>query len=143
MTQAVGKWGYAGPEGRVRMRVPVGYDCDLRLAQRLMIETASGNARILSEPEPAVWITAFGERAVEHELRYWISDPEAGLGNIQGEVRSEEHTSELQSLMRRSYAVFCLKKKNTDKSQAYQEKSEENTTEITTQSHKNNTNLTL
>src|SRR3546814_6301651 len=28
------------------------------------------------------------------------------------EVRSEEHTSELQSLMRNSYAVFCLKKKN-------------------------------
>src|SRR3546814_8706502 len=29
-----------------------------------------------------------------------------------GIVRSEEHTSELQSLMRISYAVFCLKKKN-------------------------------
>src|SRR3546814_3172686 len=29
------------------------------------------------------------------------------------ERRSEEHTSELQSLMRISYAVFCLKKKNT------------------------------
>src|SRR3546814_1812378 len=29
--------------------------------------------------------------------------------------RSEEHTSELQSLMRISYAVFCLKKKNTYK----------------------------
>src|SRR3546814_4186577 len=28
-------------------------------------------------------------------------------------ARSEEHTSELQSLMRISYAVFCLKKKNT------------------------------
>src|SRR3546814_7787188 len=28
-----------------------------------------------------------------------------------GEIRSEEHTSELQSLMRISYAVFCLKKK--------------------------------
>src|SRR3546814_7442996 len=28
------------------------------------------------------------------------------------DVRSEEHTSELQSLMRISYAVFCLKKKN-------------------------------
>src|SRR3546814_1673219 len=28
-------------------------------------------------------------------------------------MRSEEHTSELQSLMRISYAVFCLKKKNT------------------------------
>src|SRR3546814_3372691 len=29
--------------------------------------------------------------------------------------RSEEHTSELQSLMRISYAVFCLKKKNNNK----------------------------
>src|SRR3546814_5236447 len=31
-------------------------------------------------------------------------------GSRPGEVRSEEHTSELQSLMRSSYAVFCLKK---------------------------------
>src|SRR3546814_2533754 len=34
----------------------------------------------------------------------------AETGNL---VRSEEHTSELQSLMRISYAVFCLKKKKT------------------------------
>src|SRR3546814_5245754 len=32
-------------------------------------------------------------------------------------MRSEEHTSELQSLMRISYAVFCLKKKNNQKQQ--------------------------
>src|SRR3546814_4647179 len=31
-------------------------------------------------------------------------------------IRSEEHTSELQSLMRNSYAVLCLKKKNTSSS---------------------------
>src|SRR3546814_9787081 len=38
----------------------------------------------------------------------------AGLDDGRGRVRhrSEEHTSELQSLMRISYAVFCLKKKN-------------------------------
>src|SRR3546814_9481623 len=34
---------------------------------------------------------------------------------IQFTVRSEEHTSELQSLMRISYAVFCLKKKTNNK----------------------------
>src|SRR3546814_10479956 len=34
-------------------------------------------------------------------------------------LRSEEHTSELQSLMRISYAVFCLKKKKQDKHQEY------------------------
>src|SRR3546814_7845870 len=32
-----------------------------------------------------------------------------------GSLRSEEHTSELQSLMRISYAVFCLKKKKNNK----------------------------
>src|SRR3546814_3384322 len=41
-------------------------------------------------------------------LRMWLTlNP--------GADRSEEHTSELQSLMRISYAVFCLKKKNTNK----------------------------
>src|SRR3546814_4677074 len=34
---------------------------------------------------------------------------------VQESARSEEHTSELQSLMRISYAVFCLKKKNNKK----------------------------
>src|SRR3546814_7085563 len=37
-------------------------------------------------------------------------DPQIGCSDTLG-VRSEEHTSELQSLMRISYAVFCLKKK--------------------------------
>src|SRR3546814_2648865 len=41
-----------------------------------------------------------GQRVAHHEL-------------AELEERSEEHTSELQSLMRISYAVFCLKKKNT------------------------------
>src|SRR3546814_7973164 len=40
----------------------------------------------------------------------------AALGWVSGEMdeRSEEHTSELQSLMRISYAVFCLKKKKNE-----------------------------
>src|SRR3546814_10163473 len=40
-------------------------------------------------------------------------DDQLGLRRRQVADRSEEHTSELQSLMRNSYAVFCLKKKNT------------------------------
>src|SRR3546814_5883437 len=38
-----------------------------------------------------------------------------GVPVFRGSERSEEHTSELQSLMRISYAVFCLKKKITTK----------------------------
>src|SRR3546814_10494089 len=42
------------------------------------------------------------------------SPPIASIA-IRGPARSEEHTSELQSLMRISYAVFCLKKKKKNK----------------------------
>src|SRR3546814_1579798 len=38
---------------------------------------------------------------------------------LDGHIRSEEHTSELQSLMRISYAVFCLKKKKITKNLHY------------------------
>src|SRR3546814_9415928 len=40
-----------------------------------------------------------------------VADRDAALAWLR---RSEEHTSELQSLMRSSYAVFCLKKKKND-----------------------------
>src|SRR3546814_3360917 len=40
-----------------------------------------------------------------------VSMLRAKLGHVEPDIRSEEHTSELQSLMRISYAVFCLKKK--------------------------------
>src|SRR3546814_1780537 len=50
--------------------------------------------------------------------RFEEAEMETGLvdgGAAQKVKRSEEHTSELQSLMRISYAVFCLKKKKTKK----------------------------
>src|SRR3546814_6395799 len=49
---------------------------------------------------------------VEGEDLFIPGDPEAvRLKGRKGFNRSEEHTSELQSLMRNSYAVFCLQKK--------------------------------
>src|SRR3546814_9822090 len=49
------------------------------------------------------------ERAMDWWL-YWLKDEREPS---ETKRRSEEHTSELQSLMRISYAVFCLKKKTT------------------------------
>src|SRR3546814_7928487 len=45
-------------------------------------------------------------------------------------LRSEEHTSELQSLMRISYAVFCLKKKKTQMSDIYKQIKHHNATTV-------------
>src|SRR3546814_4347661 len=55
-------------------------------------------------------------RAVDHVLERRPDVPMLAM-TPRGR-RSEEHTSELQSLMRISYAVFCLKKKNKDKKTA-------------------------
>src|SRR3546814_9235171 len=51
--------------------------------------------------------------AVLVEQAFLGGDAQAGAVDVDRAARSEEHTSELQSLMRISYAVFCLKKKNT------------------------------
>src|SRR3546814_8188272 len=48
-----------------------------------------------------------GAKAAVAIVKGLAGQPRRGQG---GDVRSEEHTSELQSLMRLSYAVFCLKK---------------------------------
>src|SRR3546814_2944664 len=51
---------------------------------------------------------------LEHAAHCRLDAGAAAAGEFDGEQgRSEEHTSELQSLMRTSYAVFCLKKKKT------------------------------
>src|SRR3546814_1309642 len=50
-------------------------------------------------------------REFHHQAR--LFGGRAGQHGRHHRARSEEHTSELQSLMRISYAVFCLKKKNT------------------------------
>src|SRR3546814_8511640 len=56
--------------------------------------------------------TKLGERSPA-DLRAFVQRVTGGEGNVylDAEQRSEEHTSELQSLMRISYAVFCLKQK--------------------------------
>src|SRR3546814_8341239 len=56
------------------------------------------------------WVNAKSDATALHEMSYSINSPDQWMP---WEVRSEEHTSELQSLMRISYAVFCLKTKNT------------------------------
>src|SRR3546814_7043629 len=70
--------------------------------------TAKGEDRLRVGPE----VADGGEAGLGRQKRV----PGAHQGRPFGRVhRSEEHTSELQSLMRISYAVFCLKKKNNNK----------------------------
>src|SRR3546814_2085892 len=72
--------------------------------------TAIVAARGFSEDD-VLRFSAGVERASEHPLATAIVEAAEHRNIAIPDVRSEEHTSELQSLMRISYAVFCLKKK--------------------------------
>src|SRR3546814_5981692 len=89
----------------------------------------NGNVGTSTPEETVSWIeymTATGGALAEERARNGRKEPWKiafwGIGNelwgcggrMRAEYRSEEHTSELQSLMRNSYAVFCLQKKHID-----------------------------
>src|SRR3546814_10359510 len=89
---------------------------------------------LLSRRRPIAWPSPQSEYAETVTLSAWRQcPPHARPGNGRSSVRSrsaggcrpgrrrsEEHTSELQSLMRISYAVFCLKKKKKTTHNSYQ-----------------------
>src|SRR3546814_3497524 len=62
-------------------------------------------------PDDAVTVHRQPDSAISNTVLFPVTEAQRnGLEDLR--LRSEEHTSELQSLMRISYAVFCLKKKN-------------------------------
>src|SRR3546814_3166588 len=80
----------------------------------LKLSTATKRDRPMNRMVSAIVSLAQHLHAIRHTPQDYrpAACPHCGLGRL-WRHRSEEHTSELQSLMRISYAVFCLKKKNS------------------------------
>src|SRR3546814_2889451 len=106
-------------DGREALHACAEHDADLVLLDIAMpgidgLEAARHLAAF--EPRPAVvFCTAYDAHALSAfeaaAVDYLVKPVRAERLHAALERRSEEHTSELQSLMRISYAVFCLKKK--------------------------------
>ena len=62
--------------------VTVGYDSQVELVMRLLVEAASSQERALKEPGPSVNLTNFGPDGLEFTLNYWMIDPENGQANL-------------------------------------------------------------
>jgi small-conductance mechanosensitive channel len=86
MTKPVENWSYTDRNVRIRIAVAVAYDCDLALAQDLMLRAAMESPRVLDAPKPNVWLEKFGDVGVEHEILVWINDPESGVGSVRSDV---------------------------------------------------------
>ncbi|MBV8575851.1 MAG: mechanosensitive ion channel, partial [Acetobacteraceae bacterium] len=76
---------------RVRLKVPirVPHDSDLDQVLALMAEAARRPPRVLAVPPPNPLIMAFGESAIELELRFWIEDAQNGIHNVKSQVLYE------------------------------------------------------
>lgn len=86
MTKPVENWSYTDRNVRVRIPVTVAYDCDLPLAQELMLRAAAESPRVLDMPKSNVWLSKFGEIGIEHDILVWINDPESGVGSVRSDV---------------------------------------------------------
>ncbi|RDC59369.1 Mechanosensitive channel MscK [Alteripontixanthobacter maritimus] len=86
MINQVENWSYSSKN--VRMQVPVGvsYNCDLHLAEKLMLEAAKSVRRVSKMPPPTIWLDAYGDSSVNFVIHCWITDPEEGIGNVKSEV---------------------------------------------------------
>src|SRR3546814_7456506 len=97
-------------------------DSDAGNIAQLPLDPVVGIAMVDSDAVPQ---TAMGAIEVRTVSDHYTANGALGqnlarnIAGCQWTVRSEEHTSELQSLMRISYAVFCLKKQITAQDQMY------------------------
>ena len=66
--------------------VSVGYDSDVDLVRKLLREAAFSAARVLRQPAPEAYLTAFGDDGLEFTVGYWMSEPEAGQIGLRSEI---------------------------------------------------------
>jgi small-conductance mechanosensitive channel len=86
MINQVENWSYSSRNVRVQVPIGIGYNSDIELAEKLMLEAARGANRVLTTPPPVVWLDKFGESSIDFKIHCWINDPEEGIGNVRSAV---------------------------------------------------------
>ncbi|MHA7898734.1 MAG: mechanosensitive ion channel family protein [Henriciella sp.] len=86
ITDKVVNWSYSNKEVRVKRRLRVEYETDLREAVALVEQGAMQTDRVLARPAPKCLVMEFGDEAIEIEVRFWINDPENGVSNVSSAV---------------------------------------------------------
>jgi small-conductance mechanosensitive channel len=89
ITHQVLNWSHKSDRVRLKLDVRAPRDADVELVLTLMKEAASRPPRVLKSPVPNALLMAFGENAIELQLRFWIADATNGIHNVKGEVLLE------------------------------------------------------
>jgi small-conductance mechanosensitive channel len=66
--------------------VSVAYDADVALVSSILVGAATPQDRVLKDPAPRAYLSAFGADGLEFTLGYWIKDPENGQLNLRSDI---------------------------------------------------------
>lgn len=86
ITEEVVNWSHSNPNVRIHIPVGVAYNSDIHKVRELLLEAVTQHPRILKNPAPNCLIMEFGDSAIKHEIRAWISDPAVGVSNVKSDV---------------------------------------------------------
>ena len=86
ITGQVVNWSHQNEFVRLDIYFGTAYGDDPHAVRRIAIEAAQAVDRVLKSRPPVCHIVGFGDSSVDYILRFWISDPTAGLTNIRGNV---------------------------------------------------------
>ena len=74
---------------RLALAVQISYGSPLEVAMRIMREAALKQPRVISEPEPMVFLKEFADNGFNLELHFWINDPEEGQIGLRSDINLE------------------------------------------------------
>jgi len=77
---------FTDPKVRIAMPVQVAYGTELAQAMRILVDAAGAQPRVLADPPPKAFVTAFADSGINLELGFWIGDPEEGSLAIKSEI---------------------------------------------------------
>ncbi len=86
ITNQVVNWSHSNDLVRLDIHFGTSYGCDPHHVRKVAIEATKSVDRVLSFKAPVCHIVGFGDSSVDYILRFWITDPTAGLTNIRGNV---------------------------------------------------------
>jgi len=86
ITNQVVNWSHSDEFVRLDLFFGTAYGDDPHAVRKLAVEATLGVSRVLGDRAPVCHIVGFGDSSVDYILRFWISDPSAGLTNIRGNV---------------------------------------------------------
>lgn len=86
ITQQVTNWTHSNRKGRTEVKIGVSYNSDLKLVQRLILESAKAHPKCSKDPAPSCFLTEFSDSSVNFLLYFWVNDVTDGRLEPQSDI---------------------------------------------------------